>query len=107
MSRNIEEREAAMNKKLAGKIAVITGGSAGIGLGIARRFAEEGAKVFITGRNRAALDKAAAEIGSDAVGIQGDAIRTCRTRPSASHPTTAFICFGQKSSAASAAVTSS
>jgi NAD(P)-dependent dehydrogenase (short-subunit alcohol dehydrogenase family) len=39
-----------MSKKLANKIAVVTGGSAGIGLGAAKRFAEEGAQVFIIGR---------------------------------------------------------
>jgi len=39
-----------MTGKLADKIAVVTGGSAGIGLGIARQFPEEGARVFITGR---------------------------------------------------------
>jgi NAD(P)-dependent dehydrogenase (short-subunit alcohol dehydrogenase family) len=59
--------------KLEGKIALVTGGSAGIGFGAAKRFAEEGARVFITGRDRARLDKAAAEIGHDAIGIQGDA----------------------------------
>ncbi len=62
-----------MSKKLEGKIAVVTGGSAGIGLGAARRFADEGAKVFITGRNQATLDKAVAEIGHGAVGIRADA----------------------------------
>jgi len=61
-----------MSKKLAHKVAVVTGGSVGIGLGIAQRFAGEGAKVFVTGRNQAALDKAIAEIGGDAVAIQGD-----------------------------------
>jgi len=62
-----------MSKKLEGKIAVITGGSAGIGFGAARRFAAEGARVFITGRSQATLDEAVAEIGSNVVGIQGDA----------------------------------
>ena len=46
--------------KLAGKIAVVTGGSAGIGWGIATHFVREGARVFITGRNHAGLDKAVA-----------------------------------------------
>jgi len=45
-----------MSKKLEGKIAVITGGSARIGLGTAKRFAAEGARVFITGRRQAELD---------------------------------------------------
>src|SRR5882672_7504899 len=62
-----------MNRKLEGKIAVVTGGSAGIGLGAAKRFAEEGARVFITGRRQSELDKAVAQIGSGATAIQGDA----------------------------------
>jgi NAD(P)-dependent dehydrogenase (short-subunit alcohol dehydrogenase family) len=62
-----------MSKKLEGKIAVVTGGSAGIGLGAAKRFAEEGARVFITGRDKAKLDKAVAVIGHNAIAIQGDA----------------------------------
>jgi NAD(P)-dependent dehydrogenase (short-subunit alcohol dehydrogenase family) len=62
-----------MNGKLTGKIAVVTGGSAGIGLGAARRFAQEGARVFITGRDRARLDKAVAEIGGETGGIAADA----------------------------------
>lgn len=61
-----------MSKKLNGKVAVITGGSAGIGLSTAKRFAAEGAKVFITGRRQSELDKAVAEIGHGAIGIQGD-----------------------------------
>ena len=59
-------------QKLKNKVAVITGGSSGIGLGIAKLFASEGAKVAITGRNKEALDKAVTEIGSDAFAIQGD-----------------------------------
>jgi NAD(P)-dependent dehydrogenase (short-subunit alcohol dehydrogenase family) len=44
--------------RLQGKIAVITGGSSGIGLATARRFVEEGAYVYITGRRQSELDKA-------------------------------------------------
>jgi NAD(P)-dependent dehydrogenase (short-subunit alcohol dehydrogenase family) len=54
-----------MDGKLKNKIAVVTGGSAGIGLGAAKRFAAEGARVFITGRRQSELDKAAAAIGSN------------------------------------------
>jgi NAD(P)-dependent dehydrogenase (short-subunit alcohol dehydrogenase family) len=67
------EREHPMVKKLAGKVAVVTGGSAGIGLGAAKHFAEEGARVFITGRRQSELDKAVVEIGNNAIAIQGDA----------------------------------
>jgi len=59
--------------KLQGKIAVITGGSQGIGLGAAKAFVAEGAKVFITGRRQSELDKAVAEIGGDVTAIQADA----------------------------------
>ncbi len=58
--------------KLAGKIAVITGGSSGIGLATARRFVDEGAYVFITGRREAELNKARDLIGSNVTAIQGD-----------------------------------
>jgi NAD(P)-dependent dehydrogenase (short-subunit alcohol dehydrogenase family) len=59
-------------KKLAGKIAVITGGSSGIGLATAKLFVQEGAYVFITGRRQAELDKAKAEIGKNVTAVQGD-----------------------------------
>jgi len=61
-----------MPKKLEGKVAVITGGNSGIGLATAQRFAHEGARVFITGRRQAELNRAVKEIGPDAVGVQGD-----------------------------------
>ena len=62
-----------MTSKLADKVAVVIGGSAGIGLGIAKRFANEGARVFITGRRKGQLDEAVASIGGDAAAIRGDA----------------------------------
>jgi len=46
-----------MNRKLERKVAVVTGGSAGIGLRVATHFAEEGAQVFITGRRQSGLDR--------------------------------------------------
>lgn len=58
--------------KLDGKVAVITGANSGIGLASARRFAREGARVFMTGRRQAELDRAVAEVGHDARGVQGD-----------------------------------
>lgn len=57
---------------LEGKTAVITGGSTGIGFATAKRFIEEGAYVFITGRRQAELDLAVKELGDHATGVQGD-----------------------------------
>jgi NAD(P)-dependent dehydrogenase (short-subunit alcohol dehydrogenase family) len=50
-------------KNLTNKVAVVTGGNSGIGYATAKELAEEGAKVIITGRNQAAVDKAASELG--------------------------------------------
>jgi len=60
-------------KRLEGKVAVITGGSTGIGLATAKRFVDEGANVFITGRRQSELDVAVKQIGKNNVtGVQGD-----------------------------------
>jgi len=58
--------------KLESKIAVVTGGSTGIGFAIAERFINEGAKVYITGRRLAELEAAAKRLGEKAVAIQSD-----------------------------------
>ena len=55
-----------------GKIAVITGGSSDIGLATAKRFVEEGAYVFITGRRQSEVDTAVKQNGNNITGIQGD-----------------------------------
>ena len=59
-------------KRLEGKIAVITGGNSGIGLATAQRFVQEGAFVFITGRRQDELDKAVKQIGKNVMGVRGD-----------------------------------
>src|ERR1700684_384762 len=62
-------------KRLAGKIAVITGGNSGIGLGTAKRLVEEGAHVVITGRREKELKEAAAFIGKNVTTVAGDVSR--------------------------------
>jgi NAD(P)-dependent dehydrogenase (short-subunit alcohol dehydrogenase family) len=58
--------------KLEGKIALITGGNSGIGLATAKRFVNEGAYVFVTGRRDQELAAAVKEIGKNVTGVQGD-----------------------------------
>src|SRR5258708_10396236 len=58
--------------KLNGKVAVITGGTTGIGLAAAKLFVREGAYVFITGRRQRELDEAVKAIGNNVSGVQGD-----------------------------------
>jgi NAD(P)-dependent dehydrogenase (short-subunit alcohol dehydrogenase family) len=64
-----------VTKRLENKIAVVTGATSGIGLSTAKLFAAEGARVYITGRRKDALEKAVAEIGHGAVGIQADSAK--------------------------------
>ncbi len=58
--------------RLADKVAVVTGANSGIGLATARRFALEGASVFMMGRRRSALEEAVRAVGHNAVGVPGD-----------------------------------
>jgi NAD(P)-dependent dehydrogenase (short-subunit alcohol dehydrogenase family) len=57
---------------LKSKIAVVTGGTSGIGLATAKRFVEQGAYVFIAGRRQGEIDKAVAEIGDNVTGVKTD-----------------------------------
>lgn len=67
--------------RLAGKIAIITGGAAGIGLAAAKLFVAEGAKVLLVDVQRAQLDAAAAELGSDnAIAMVADVSDAAQTR---------------------------
>jgi NAD(P)-dependent dehydrogenase (short-subunit alcohol dehydrogenase family) len=58
--------------RLPNKVAVVTGGNSGLGLATAKRFVNEGAFVYITGRRQAELDKAVTQIGCNVVGVQSD-----------------------------------
>jgi NAD(P)-dependent dehydrogenase (short-subunit alcohol dehydrogenase family) len=60
------------SNKLRGKVALITGGTSGLGLATARRFVAEGAQVFVTGRRQDAVDAAVKDIGGTITGVQGD-----------------------------------
>lgn len=61
-----------MTQKLSNKIALVTGGSSGIGLATAKRFIAEGAYVFVTGRRQTELDAAARELGGNATAVRSD-----------------------------------
>ncbi len=67
------------SKRLDGKIAVITGGTSGIGLATAQRFVQEGAYVFTTGRRQDELDKALKQIARNVMGVQGDRLKSSRS----------------------------
>src|ERR1700693_35010 len=66
------QRRKNVSQKLEGKVAVVTGGSSGIGLATAKRFVDEGAYVFITGRRQNELDAAVNQIGRNLTGVRGD-----------------------------------
>src|SRR5262245_61058270 len=65
-------------QRFQGKVAVVTGGNSGIGLGVAKAYAQEGAHVAITGRNEKTLEAAAKEIGEGTLAIRSDAGKAAR-----------------------------
>ena len=67
-------------QRFQGKVAVITGGNSGIGLGVAKAYAQEGAQVAITGRNEKTLEAATKEIGDGTLAIQSDAGKVAENR---------------------------
>ena len=62
-------------KRFEGKTALVTDGNSGIGLATALAFANEGARLVITGRDQSSLDKAAAQLGENVVAVRNDAGR--------------------------------
>ena len=79
-----------MSQKLSGKVAVITGGTSGIGLATAKRFIQEGAHVYITGRRQGELDAAVKELG-----VRTRDWRAGRRRESPGHRQTVCGCEGE------------
>src|SRR3546814_7355093 len=76
--------------RLKTKTALITGGNSGIGLATAKAFIAEGARVAITGRNRATLDAALKELGPNAIAVQADATDIAATEQAVANVAKAF-----------------
>src|SRR5260370_16578244 len=72
MEKTMQTIAGSTEGKLNGKVAVITGGTEGIGFAAAKLFVKEGACVFITGRRQKELDEAVKVIGNNVQGVQGD-----------------------------------
>jgi len=77
-------------KKLENKVAVVTGGNSGIGLAAAKLYAQQGAKVAITGRNKTTLDAAVTEIGNNAIGFVSDVSNVASIEPAYKEVEAAF-----------------
>ena len=71
------QKEQQLNK-LQGKVAVITGGSSGIGFATAEQFVSEGAYVYITGRQEKELNAAVVKVGKNIVAVQGGCFQPAR-----------------------------
>jgi NAD(P)-dependent dehydrogenase (short-subunit alcohol dehydrogenase family) len=74
---NVPYKKSKLKKmnKLKNKVAVITGGNAGIGFATAKEFIAQGAKVIITGRNKELIDEAVHQLGSNAIGIVSNVLK--------------------------------
>ena len=72
IARSMSDGGTRVTSNLEGKVAVVTGGSSGLGLATAKRLPEAGAYVFIMGRRQSAFDKAKAEIGERVSAVLGD-----------------------------------
>ncbi len=81
-----------MNTVLAGKVALVTGGTSGIGLATAKELAAQGAKVYITGRRQAELDNAVASLGGQVTGIRADWVPSQKNILTVSLPPTYAVC---------------
>jgi len=68
-SPRLMEGKKTISQKLAGKVALVTGGNSGIGLATALAFVKEGARVVLTGGDQTSLDQAAAQLGKNVIAV--------------------------------------